>query len=37
MEKKNFETPALQVTEFAVEDVVTTSGDPGCENFVGDF
>ena len=37
MEKKNFETPELQVTEFAVADVVPTSGGSGCEFDAGSF
>ena len=36
MDKKQFETPNLQVMEFSVEDIITTS-ENGCEFDAGDF
>ena len=37
MEKKNFETPELEVSKFSVEDIVTTSngGEEGGDDWSG--
>ncbi len=29
---KKFETPEIEITKFAIEDVITTSGDPEIED-----
>ena len=35
---KKFEEPILNVEEFEVEDMITTSNDtPACENEAGEF
>ena len=31
-----FEEPIVEVVEFSVEDIVTTSGEPDLGNLVGD-
>ena len=33
---KKFETPEIEVTKFAVEDVITTSGTGNGDNSTGD-